>query len=556
VGPAKFTSIVEAAQTWARERPDVLAYTFLADGEHETTSISFAELDAAARRVAHSLLSAGAAGGRALLVYPPGIDYLIGFFGCLYAGVTAVPAYPPDPGRMERTLPRLQAIVADCTPRVALTTTAVAAFAEAMAANPDLAQLRWISTDRLTAAVPSDALAPVDPGALAFLQYTSGSTASPKGVMVLHRNIIANLQRIEKEQRIADGRCRGGGWLPQYHDMGLIGMCLWAPYCGAPLYLMPPHAFLQRPVRWLQMISRYRLNFSPAPNFAFDLCVRKVTPAEREALDLSSWTCAYVGAEPIRPETLERFAGAFASCGFRWDSFYPCYGLAEATLMVTGAYVPVMRSFGRAALERHEVAPADGTDGRRLAASGQLHDETEVRIVAPDSRVPCAANQVGEIWVAGPGVAAGYRGRSAETEEVFQARLATGEGPFLRTGDLGFLREGNLFIASRAKDLIIVRGRNLHPQDIELTMERAHPALRPGCGAAFSVDVDGMERLVLIQEMAKAEHRPADRNEVIEQIRTAVLREHEVALIEDVGREAEHDGRRTDHQRDPFRFVQ
>jgi acyl-CoA synthetase (AMP-forming)/AMP-acid ligase II len=293
---------------------------------------------------------------------------------------------------------------------------------------------------------------------------------------------------------------------------------------GVPCVLMPPVAFLQRPVRWLQAISRYRATISVAPNFAYDLCVRKITPAQRATLDLRSWEMAFNGAEPIRAATLERFAATFAPCGFRREAFYPCYGLAEATLIVSGgekADIPVVQTVQQAALERHQVVPATAKDEdtRTLVSCGRTLLDGRVVIADPESRTRCQPGEVGEIWVAGPSVAQGYWNRPAETVQTFQAYLAdTGEGPFLRTGDLGCVYQGELFVTGRMKDVIIIRGSNHYPQDIELTVERCHPSLRPGCGAAFAVEVAGEERLIVVQEVERRyqppRQRPPERRQV------------------------------------------
>jgi acyl-CoA synthetase (AMP-forming)/AMP-acid ligase II/acyl carrier protein len=322
------------------------------------------------------------------------------------------------------------------------------------------------------------------------------------------------------------------GWLPLYHDMGLIGNVLQPLYVGARAVLLSPLTFLQRPALWLAAVARYRATTSGGPNFAYDLCARKVGEEEKAGLDLSSWSVAFNGAEPVRAETVERFAAAFAPCGFRRAAFFPCYGLAEATLFVTGGAPgagPVIRPVDAAALERHQVADAPpGAPGRALVGCGRAAAGQAVRIVDPESGAPCAPGRVGEVWVAGPSVAAGYWGRPEETARTFGARLA-GEGPFLRTGDLGFLADGELFVTGRRKDLIILRGRNHYPQDLERTAEASHPALRPGCGAAFGVDRDGEERLVILQEVERSAADPAG---IADAVRRAVAGEHEVAVEE------------------------
>src|SRR5215203_472431 len=511
-----FSSLVELLRVRAVERPETRAYTFLADGEDEAERLTYAELDARARALGAWLQRQGAAGERALLLFPPGLEFVTAFFGCLYGGTVAVPAYPP---RSPRMLPRLRAMAGDARPKVVLTTRALLANAEAMAGRlPELAGARWLATDDLKAGLAEDWR---DPGAaggtLAFLQYTSGSTSLPKGVMVSHGNLLHNEEMIRQAFGQSE-RSVCAGWLPLYHDMGLIGNVLQPLYAGAPCVMMSPMAFLQRPMRWLQVISRYRATTSGGSNFAYDLCARKAGPAELEALDLSSWELAFNGAEPVRAETLDRFAEVFAPCGFRREAFYPCYGLAEATLFVAGG------TPGR--------APAVDTfeDGRRLVGCGTAWMEQEIAIVDPETLRRCPPGATGEIWVSGPSVAGGYWQRPEATARDFGARLEGEEASFLRTGDLGFVSAGALFVNGRLKDLIILRGRNHYPQDIEVTAEESHPALRPGCGAAFAVDIEGEERLIVIQEVDR--RREAEAEAAAEAIRRAVAEQHEVQVHE------------------------
>jgi amino acid adenylation domain-containing protein len=513
----------------AAERPDDLAYLFLADGEVESERLTWADLDTRARAIAATLRESLAPGDRALLLFPPGLDFVAAFFGCLYAGVVAVPAYPPRLN--DRAQSRLRAIARDAAPRAALTTSTIAAAAGALAERvPELAAARWIAVDALTA---SDAELPEpDPESVAFLQYTSGSTSDPKGVRVTHANLVHNERMIGAAFR-QDERSVVVGWLPLYHDMGLIGNVLQPLHAGARCVLMSPVAFLQKPLRWLEAIHRYRGTTSGGPNFAYELCVRKTTPEQRAALDLSSWQVAFDGAEPVRAATLERFAEAFAASGFRREAFYPCYGLAEATLFVSGGEAgaaPVVRTFDAAALERHEARP--GTD-RELVSCGHAWLGQRIAIVDADTEAELPAGRVGEIWISGPSLAHGYQGNAEATARDFGARLANGEGPFLRTGDLGFVDgrsdSGELFVTGRLKDLIILRGRNHYPQDLELTAERSRPGLHAGSGAAFSVEAPedtGEERLVVVQEAERSLRTGFD--EAAEAIRRAIAEEHEV----------------------------
>ncbi len=496
--------------------------------------MTYAELDRQARTIAAQLQRLGAAGERVLLLYPPGLTYIAAFFGCLYAGAVAVPAYPPNPARLERTLPRLQAIVGDARPLVALSTAAICMMVEALSAQvAGFGAMRWLATDTLAETLAEDWQEPsVGPETLAFLQYTSGSTAEPKGVMLTHGNLLHNLELIHGAFEHSAESC-GVIWLPPYHDMGLIGGILQPLYGGFPVTLMSPVAFLQRPLGWLEAISRTRATTSGGPNFAYDLCVRKITPEQRAQLDLSSWRVAFNGAEPIQAATMERFTAAFSACGFRPEAFFPCYGLAEATLIVSGGTVaapPAVRAFQGPALEHHQAveAPPEQPQARRLVGCGQPGAGQQLVIAQPETGVVCPPGQVGEIWVAGPSVAQGYWGRPGETAQGFQAFLAdSGAGPFLRTGDLGFVQGGELFVTGRLKDLIIIRGRNAYPQDIELTVERCHPALRLGCGAAFAVEVDGEERLVIVQEL-EHRHQHPDVEQVAAAVRQVVAEQHEI----------------------------
>jgi 8-amino-7-oxononanoate synthase len=368
---------------------------------------------------------------------------------------------------------------------------------------------------------------------MAFLQYTSGSTGTPKGVVLNHANLLHNSALIAHAfEHTRTGL--GVFWLPSYHDMGLIGGILQPMYYGRPNVLMSPMSFLQRPFRWLQAITKYHGTAAGGPNFAYDLCVQKVTPEQRAELDLSSWTLAFNGAEPVRPETIERFAKTFEPCGFRRDAFYPCYGLAESTLIVSGGFKaspPVIRSFDAEALENHratEVLPDEEGARELVGCGGSLLDQ-RVLIVDPEALTSVPDDRIGEIWVAGPSVAGGYWRRPEESKHTFGACLKdTGEGPFLRTGDLGFLLDGELFVTGRLKDLIIIRGLNHYPQDIERTVEQCHPGLRASSGAACTVEIEGRERLVIVQEIERRKDQEAPA--MFEAIRRGVAAEHELQV--------------------------
>lgn len=527
------TTLINLLQSRATRTPTQHAYTYLRDGEADELSWNYGELDRRARAIAAWLQSLGAAGARALLLYPPGLDYIAAFFGCLYAGVVAVPAYPPQ---RQRGLPRVQAILSDSCARFVLSTTSISSKIQSTSGqaedHEELAALRWLNTDRIESGMEGSWAQPsLDSDTLAFIQYTSGSTGTPKGVKVSHGNLLHNQRAIQE----AFGHRSDEvivGWLPLYHDMGLIGNVLQPLYIGAPCILMSPVHFLQKPVRWLSAINRYRATTSGGPNFSYDLCARQVTDAQRTDLDLRSWTVAFNGAEPVRAATMERFSKQFRECGFRRQAFYPCYGLAEATLLVSGGTKeagPIVHS--KEDISGSQAAPfsSDAQDNR-IVGCGRAQGGQSIRIVHPDSAVPCADGQEGEIWVGGPSVAQGYWQRDAESKDTFQATLSpSGEGPFLRTGDLGLVRDGELFVTGRLKDLIIIRGRNHYPQDIERTVEESHPSLKAGGCAAFSVTQEEEEQLVVVQEVSPRA-RLLDVPAIADTIRQAVAQSHELSV--------------------------
>jgi acyl-CoA synthetase (AMP-forming)/AMP-acid ligase II len=501
-------------------------YTYLVDGETTEAGLTYEELDRRARAIAAALQLAGASGERVLLLYPSGLDFITAFFGCLYAGAVAVPAYPPA---AHKSAQRLQVIAADAQAKLALTTSAIKI--QTKTSWPELADIQTILTDALPPGSEERWQNPAATGeSCALLQYTSGSTAIPRGIMVTHNNLLDNLELIHTcvdTSPDTPGVC----WLPMFHDMGLLTGILEPIYVGAHTTLMSPIAFLQRPFRWLQALSHRRAVITGAPNFALDLCVRRITTDQRAMLDLSRLDVLFVSAEPVRIETLNRFGEYFASSGFRRTAFYPCYGLAESTLVVAGgarAAPPVVKRFMVDGLARNRVRIAHRNDepARSLVGCGHTRGNHHLLIVDPVTYRRCLPNQVGEIWVSGASVAQGYWNRQLETKQTFRAYLAdTGEGPFLRTGDLGFCKANELFITGRMKDAIIIHGTNYSPQEIEATVEESDPALRPGCGAAIAVEVAGEERLVTIQEVERGYHKE-DAEEVIGAIRQRVAEEH------------------------------
>jgi acyl-CoA synthetase (AMP-forming)/AMP-acid ligase II/acyl carrier protein len=493
-------------QEQARSRPDDIAFTFLEGGEGSEANLTFAELDRRARRVGALLQATGKSQDRAVLLYPSGLEYIVAFFGTLYAGSVAVTAYPPDASRLARTVPRLEAIIADCDARFVLTTASLASMSEAIfELAPGLRSRQWIATDQLDAEGAWER-PKLSRTSIAFIQYTSGSTGTPKGVVLTHGNLLANEWMLQQGCWTGEPFRVMAGWLPLFHDMGLMTQVILPIGLGTRSVLMAPTDFLTRPARWLEAVSRYRAEFSASPNFAFDLCARKVTAEERAKLDLSSWKFIINGAEPVRHDTIERFVEAFAPHGLIPSAVHPGYGLAEATVLVSvnpHPSRPLVQSFDTEALEQGLVKAVEpGSSSRTMVGSGPPVDQRAV-IVDPETCAPCVPDRIGEIWLHGPNVGSGYWHRAEETERTFRGRIASepqGDA-FLRTGDLGFLHDGQLFIAGRFKDLIIVRGRNHYPQDIERTVEDSDPTVRKGCCAAFSVPVNGEERLVVMVEV-------------------------------------------------------
>ena len=522
-------SLIALLRLRAERQTHRTAYTFLDNGERPSKSLTYGELDLQARQLAVQLQAAGLQGERAILLYPPDLDYIVAFFACLYAGTIAVPAYPPSNGRH---MPRLQAIIDDSQAAAILSSQSVANAVRQLAGGSfGLLDKNWLMTDNSAVADPSawrlPALQAHDP---AFLQYTSGSTGNAKGVIISHGNLMAN-QLLIKRRFGHNADSTVVGWLPLYHDMGLIGNVMQPLYCGASAILMSPMAFLEKPVRWLQAVSDYRAHTSGGPNFAFELCARKITDEEKAGLDLGSWRLAFNGAEPVNPDTLDRFSAAFAECGFSRKAFYPCYGLAEATLLATGGdknAEPTVAAFYKAGLEQGKVRPAmDGDDViRQLVGCGRIDMDAgqRIRIVDPESAELCSDDQIGEIQLAGPSISQGYWQNPLATEQAF-AGDADGLNCWLRTGDLGFIDGGELFVFGRLKDLIIIRGRNYYPHDLEYAVEAATDALNPGCAAAFAVSGDDGEKLVVLAELKRKRLRQPDYRAEFAAIRTRLVEE-------------------------------
>jgi acyl-CoA synthetase (AMP-forming)/AMP-acid ligase II len=529
---SEVSTLVELLRIRGNQDAGRLAFTFLKDGEHEESRLTYGELDQSAQRIAARLQAMGLEGERVLLLYPSGLEFIAAFFGCLYAGAIAIPASAP---RNLRALQHLRSITDDAQPKLVLTSEGVWARVEPLLSQTGLDSLRWLTDQSLNSMTAGEWHEPqIDGDTLAFLQYTSGSTSEPKGVMVAHRNVLAN-NRMLRESFGQDEDSVVVSWLPLFHDMGLVGNVLQVIYQGAQCVLMPPEAFLMKPVRWLQAISRYGAQNSGGPNFAYELCARRVTAEQKASLDLSKWEVAFIGAEPVRAGTLERFAEAFSSCGFRGAALYPCYGLAEASLFVAGesklkGYQAI--DFQARSLEEHCAVPCADADvgalkARRLVGCGHGWVGQEISIVDPASSFLCESGRVGEVWVSGPNVAQGYWGRGGDSQETFRAHvIGDGATTYLRTGDLGFFYDGKLFICGRFKDHIIIAGRNHYPADIEQAVEQCHHAIRTGACAAFSVEVDDFERLVVVAELERT-YREDDRS-VVQAIRQAVAEAHDL----------------------------
>lgn len=535
-------TFVDVLHRRAADHPDRPALTFLENGETPSDSLTYRALDARARSIAVGLRQRLSAGDLAVLLYPSGLEFAAAFLGCLYAGVVPVPAYPP---RSARHIGRVEAILRDAGAHCVLTHSSLFDRLSNWLGRRD-SRFFVTCTDSFPTSWAMEWQAEVIPdGSLAFLQYTSGSTGTPKGVMVTHANLLANQRMIQQAFGHPDGFVCVS-WLPIYHDMGLVGSLLQPLFRGGRCVLMSPTAFLQRPRRWLEAVSSFRAQSTGGPNFAFRLCTRTIRDTQRAGLDLSSVDAFFCGSEPISATDLEEFAAAFREAGLRREALYCCYGMAEATLLATGSVAgrgPVIEVVGSDQLTNNTVASplAGASKIRRIVGCGRAPEGQEVLIVDPGDRTrdgeedtncrgPLEDGQIGEIWLRGPNIARGYWDKPELTAATFAARLAgasLSEGAtYLRTGDLGFLREGELFVTGRLKDLVIIRGRNHYPHDIEATAHDSHPAFAGHASAAFALAVDGEERLVVVQEIDR--HRHNEASAAARALRAAIAEEHEV----------------------------
>jgi acyl-CoA synthetase (AMP-forming)/AMP-acid ligase II len=548
--PPPEPTFVDLLRRRAAELPERTIYTELDDEFFDTAEIhgptlTYSRLDERARAIAVVLRERAAHGDRVLLLFGPGLEFMPAFFGCLYAGVIPVPAYPPYQGLQADPLATLRAIARDCTPTAAMTGGFIAETVQHLGpTDPQLAGLEWINSDDVDSSRADVWRRPeIDADTFALLQYTSGSTGSPRGVVVSHSNLLQNEYILQLAFDHMTHVRPGGGvcWLPFHHDMGLMGSVLQSIFVDGPCYFMSPLQFLRKPVHWLQAITHLGPHTSGGPNFAYELCVRKITQEQKRRLDLSSWETAIVGAEVVSPSTIRRFQEAFEPCGFDPDAFYPCYGLAESTLFVTGGdffAAPVIRKFHDKDGSFIATDPGDTTDSsiestqKTLVGCGRPWLGHEVVIVDPVDLTECPPGTVGEIWVSGPSVAQGYWNKPQESEETFGATLPDDDrGPFLRTGDLGFLHEDELFITGRLKDVIVIRGRNYFPDDIEATVQPIHEAFRPGSTVAFGCECDGEERLIVLQEIDRARRR-IDPRQLARAVRQRVAEEQQLQVYD------------------------
>ncbi|WP_159025668.1 non-ribosomal peptide synthetase/type I polyketide synthase [Aquimarina sp. Aq78] len=528
-------TLIEVFDTYLQQSPDKTLYRFLEDGEEESDSRTYQELYNRAQIIASHILEYANQRDRVLLLYPSGLDFTDAFFGCLLAGVVAVPAFPPQG---KRRIGRLEKIVSDCNATLVLTKETIYEKTRSWFDS----ELDWLRTDELSDILKKK-LPEIYPDTIAFLQYTSGSTGNPKGVIVNHSNIVHNSELFKKCFR-TNSTSVGVSWLPIYHDMGLIGNIIQAFYVGFELIIMPPVAFVQKPVRWLKAFSKYRGTISCGPNFAYDLCTNQIKKEDLEGIDLSSWRVAINGSEPIRPDTFDKFALRFEKYGLKKETLFPGYGMAEVTLTVSGCKFdtpPITLELDKRKFHNKEinvVEPSeDQEDTIRLMGNGPVIEGLIVKIVDPETKQICDSNQIGEVWVNGESVAKGYWEKEEMTKEIFQAFLknTNGEedkeqGPFLRTGDMGFLYDGELYISGRLKEMMIFNGVNYYPQDLERTVQYAHHDIQNNAGVVFFTNIDEQERLIVVQEIKRTSIRTYSLKSVVSSICQSILEEHELSV--------------------------
>lgn len=523
------SNLVSVLQQNAEKYPEKIVYIFLEDGENEKEKISCSEIVERSKSIAAYLQKSGEKGDRVLLLFPTGIAFILSLYGCFFAGMIGVPAYPPKRNKPNE---RFTAILQNAEPSIILTT-----FNIREDLQTNFTKIGLVGGEKILAfedVLPKMAEDWVDPEiigeSIALVQYTSGSTGNPNGVMVSHANIIHNSECIRRSFGF-DKSLVGVNWLPNFHDMGLIGCLIQPAYLAATNVIIPPLKFLQNPLNWFKNMTKYRATNAGGPNFAYEYCANKIDSSEIKNIDLSSVSTMFCGSEPIRKETLDTFSDKFKSASFKEKQFYPCYGLAESVLIVTGGdnkEAPNYLSVDSKSLEENKVILSTNKDESRIiTACGYPWLGMCVLIVNPETSTPSPVGEIGEIWVKGPSVAKGYWNDKQNTEKTFNAFISgTEDGPYLRTGDFGFIYEGQLYVSGRMKDLIIIRGSNFYPNDIEHSAENSNPALRQNACAAFSTDIDGEEKLLIVMEVERTHMCEMNEEQVFEDIREAVFAGH------------------------------
>ena len=523
-------SLVEIISKRAVAQPEEIVYRYLGDGINETELFSFKEIDRVARSISEELSKKLNKGDRVLLLFPQGLQYVAALYGCFYGGFIAIPAYPP---RRNRKMDRINSIIEDSGAAAGLVTEDVFKTIERNFAEDELLKgMAWFEYEKIsTNPLPNGVVKLPEPDEVAFIQYTSGSTGNPKGVMITHKNIIYNSDFIRRSFGF-DKNTVGMNWLPIFHDMGLVGGIFQAAFLGLVNIGMPPVVFLKNPLNWLRAIDKYKATTGGGPNFSYDYCIQKIKPEEVKGLNLSSIKNFYCGGEPVRRKTFEAFPAAFAEAKVRTNQMFAVYGMAETTLIVTGgdpASEPKYVRVDQEALTKNRlVFVSTSQKGINLVSNGHVWMETIVAIVNPETFEPVDANGIGEVWISGPTVAKGYWNKPEENRRTFHAQMANGHGPWLRSGDLGFMYKDELYITGRLKDLIIIRGVNYYPNDIEYSVQQSHEAFKPNSGAAFSIHKEGVEKLVIVQELERTFLRNVDHAVLMDHIRKTVAEEHEL----------------------------